>query len=114
MPVTGFHLWQGVSQRPNKPSAEEGQMDASTWKRLLLSVAALQLAVAGCSTPQRLPAVPVSAISQASQAFGPVRFLVSRESDSFAAEARSALAKEQAWLASQGQTGELPPVHLLA
>src|SRR5688572_19725771 len=89
-------------------------MDASTWKRVLLSAAALQLAVAGCSTPQRLPAVPVSAINQASQAFGPVRFLVSRESDSFAAEARSALAKEQAWLASQGQTGELPPVYLLA
>jgi len=89
-------------------------MDASTWKRVLLSAAALQMAVAGCSTPQRLPAVPVSAINQASQAFGPVRFLVSRESDSFAAEARSALAKEQAWLASQGQTGELPPVYLLA
>ena len=35
-------------------------------------------------------------------------------SDSFAAEARSAAAVEQAWLASQGQIGELPPVHLLA
>src|SRR5215204_339424 len=83
-------------------------------KRLFLLAGVLQLAVAGCSTPQRLPAVPVSAINQASQTFGPVRFLVSRESDSFAAEARSALAKEQAWLASQGQAGELPPAHFLA
>ncbi len=89
-------------------------MDASTWKRSLLIAGALQLAAAGCSTPQRLPAVPFAALPQASQTFGPVRFLVSRESDSFAAEARSSLAKEQAWLASQGRTGELPPVHLLA
>src|SRR4030095_14592219 len=45
---------------------------------------------------------------------GPVRFLVTRETDSFAAEARNSLAKEQQWLASQGRTGDLPPVYFLA
>jgi len=39
---------------------------------------------------------------------------VTRETDSFATEARSALAKEQQWLASQGQTGELPAAYFLA
>jgi predicted acylesterase/phospholipase RssA len=39
---------------------------------------------------------------------------VSRETDSFAAEARSLLTKEQHWLASQGQAGELPPAYFLA
>ena len=89
-------------------------MDGLMWKRSLLVAVAVHLAVAGCSTPQRLPAVPFAAIPQASQAFGPIRFLVSRESDSFAAEARSSLAKEQAWLASQGKSGEIPTAHLLA
>ena len=43
-----------------------------------------------------------------------MRFLVTRETDSFATEARSALAKEQQWLSSQGRTGELPPAYFLA
>ena len=43
-----------------------------------------------------------------------MRFLVTRETDSFATEARSALAKEQQWLSSQGHTGELPPAYFLA
>jgi hypothetical protein len=45
---------------------------------------------------------------------GPVRFLVTRETDSFAAEARNSLVKEQQWLASQGRTGDLPPAYFLA
>ena len=80
----------------------------------MLVAAAAQLGVAGCSTPDRLPAVPASAALQAGPALGPLRFLVSRESESFAAEARSALAKEQAWLASQGKAGDLPPAYFLA
>ncbi|MCL6741305.1 patatin-like phospholipase family protein [Sphingomonas sp. RB56-2] len=74
----------------------------------------LQLAVAGCSTPERLPAVPVSQISQTSEAFGPIRFLVSRETDSFAAEALRAQDREKQWLASQGQGPDLPPAYFLA
>jgi hypothetical protein len=90
-------------------------MAVSQWQRLLLVAAAAQLGLAGCATPARLPAVPVSQIPQTGAALGPVRFLVSRESDSFATEAQSALSKEQQWLISQGRRGgELPPAYFLA
>lgn len=82
--------------------------------RVFLILAAAQLSVAGCSTPQRLPAVPTASALRTIQGLGPIRFLVSRETDSFAAEARSALAKEQAWLASNGKTGEMPTAYFLA
>ena len=82
--------------------------------KLVTLAVALQLGLAGCSTPQRLPAVPSASALQADDGLGPVRFLVMRETDSFAAEARNSLAKEQAWLASQGQAGPLPPANFLA
>lgn len=89
-------------------------MSASRWRRFLLVMAAAQMGVAGCSTPQRLPAVPSASALQAGEALGPIRFLVSRESESFATEARNSAAREQAWLASQGRRGELPPAYFLA
>jgi predicted acylesterase/phospholipase RssA len=89
-------------------------MAASVWKANVALIAAAQLALAGCATPQRMPAVPASQAVQANQTLGPIRFLVSRETDTFAAEARSSLMKEQQWLASHGQTGELPPTYFLA
>lgn len=82
-------------------------------KWLLLGVAA-QLGLAACATAPRLAAVPIGAATQASPGVGPVRYLVARESDRFAAEARAILAREQAWRASQGQTGLLPPAYFLA
>jgi predicted acylesterase/phospholipase RssA len=85
-----------------------------TLARGFILAAALQLGIAGCSTPDRLPAVPQSASAQAESLPVPVRYLVSRETDSFAAEAQRALEKEKAWLASQGRTGPLPPVNYLA
>ena len=84
------------------------------WRKLAIVAAATQLVVTGCATPHRLPAVPIASASQAVPAAGPYRYLVSRETDSFAAEARSALAKEQQWLSSQGHAGELPPANYLA
>ena len=89
-------------------------MAHSKRSRVLAFAIALQLGVAGCSTPQRLPAVPSASALQADEGLGPIRFLVSRESETFAAEARNALAKEQASLASQGQSGPLPPASYLA
>jgi predicted acylesterase/phospholipase RssA len=77
-------------------------------------VIATQLALAGCATPQRLPAVPEAQASQAGEALGPIRFLVSRESATAEAEGRNALVKEQQWLASQGHGPELPPAYFLA
>jgi predicted acylesterase/phospholipase RssA len=77
-------------------------------------VIATQLALAGCATPQRLPAVPEVQASQTSEALGPIRYLVSRETATVEAEGRDALVKEQRWLASEGQGPELPPAYLLA
>ena len=86
--------------------------------RGLFLAAALQLGISGCSTPDRLPAVPQSAAAQAVPApvstSQPIRYLVTRETNSFAAEALADLEKEKAWLASQGQTGPLPPAYFLA
>ena len=89
-------------------------MAIPAWSRLLLLATALQLGISGCSTPDRLPAVPQSASAQVEPSPEPIRYLVARETDSFAAEAQRALAKEQAWLASQGHSGPLPPAYFLA
>ena len=89
-------------------------MSLSKWQRALLTVCSMHLALTGCATPQRLPAVPASQAMQTSEALGSVRFLVSRESTSFAAEAQRALKKEEAWLASRGHVGDLPPATYLA
>jgi predicted acylesterase/phospholipase RssA len=89
-------------------------MAIPAWSRLVLLATALQLGISGCSAPGRLPAVPQSASVEAVPAPAPIRYLVARETDSFAAEAMRALAKEQAWLASQGQSGPLPPAYFLA
>lgn len=94
-------------------SVEDG-MALSSWSRALLAASSVQFALAGCATPQRQPAVPVSQISQTSQALGPVRFLVSRETDSLAAEGLKAIDKERQWMASQGQGPDLPPAYYLA
>ena len=88
-------------------------MAASAWKTCLLVATAAQMGATGCSTPGRLPAVPVSQMVQTNDALGPVRFLVSRETDSFTTEALGSIAKERQWLASQGQT-DLPPAYFLA
>lgn len=86
------------------------------WSRCVLLAAALQMGVSGCSTPDRLPAVPLSAsaAAQVSPSQAPIRYLVSRETETFAVEAQSSLAKEQAWLSSKGHSGPLPPVSFLA
>jgi predicted patatin/cPLA2 family phospholipase len=89
-------------------------MAVSSLGKFLLVATAAQLGVTGCSTPARLPAVPTASELRTTQGLGPIRFLVARETDTFAAEARNAFAKEQAWLASQGKGGELPPAYFLA
>ena len=89
-------------------------MAAHKWSRWLLVAAALQLGVSGCATPQRLPAVPTASIPQADTGLGRVRYLVARETDTFAADAHAVLQREHAWLASQGFQGTPPPVAFLA
>src|SRR5829696_2513474 len=78
------------------------------------AAAAIQLSGIACSTPARLPAVPQTLAAQAQTTPGPVRYLVARETDTFLAEGMNAAHKEQAYLASQGHTGPLPPAYFLA
>jgi len=89
-------------------------MSIPTWRRFVIAASAIQLGLAGCATPQRLPAVPTTEIPQATTGLGQVRYLVARETDTFAAEAMAAMEREKAWLASQGKTGPLPPAYFLA
>jgi hypothetical protein len=85
------------------------------WSRPLLAFAALgQLGLASCAASPRLEAVPQAAELRAHPGLGAIRYLVSRESETFAAEARASLAREQAFRESQGQTGPLPPAYFLA
>ena len=89
-------------------------MAVRTWSRCLLFAAALQMGVSACSTPDRLPAVPQSASAQTINSPTPIRYLVARETDSFAAEAHATLAREQEWLKRQGHSGPLPHAYFLA
>src|SRR5688500_5732103 len=84
------------------------------WPRAFAAALAPQLAVTGCATPDRLPAVPRLAAAEAGAGPGPVRFLVARENDAFTEEAKRSFAKEQAYLAGIGHTGPQPPVSFLA
>ena len=86
----------------------------SALRKVLTVASATHLALAGCATPNRLPAVPVSQASLTADSLSAVRFLVARESESFAAEAKNALAKEEQWLAVHSPGGSLPPAALLA
>ena len=89
-------------------------MPVSAIRKAVLILAATQLTLAGCATPKRLPAVPLAEVSRNVESLGPIRFLVTRETDSFAAEARSAYDKEVQWRTSRGESGELPPAYFLA
>ena len=81
---------------------------------LLAAAVALQLTLAGCATPGRLEAVPPTATVNTIPGADHVRFLVFRDTSDFADEATRSIIKEQAWRASQGMTGPLPPVSFLA
>ena len=89
-------------------------MAIPAWRQCALIASAVQMGLAGCATPQRLPAEPSASMIQASTGLGPVRFLVTRETDSFAAAAAENMQREKAWLESQGHSGPLPPVAILA
>ena len=81
---------------------------------LILIAVLAQLSAGGCATPHRLAAVPEASLENASTGLGPIRFLASRDSAAFAAEARNSLAKEVAWRSANGLRGELPTAYFLA
>lgn len=82
--------------------------------RITAALILLQLAVAGCASLERLPAVPRADVLQAETGLGPVRFFVAHNPDAFAEEAKHALLRERAWLARGGHYGPLPPANFLA
>jgi hypothetical protein len=75
---------------------------------------ALVLLVAGCATEKRLPAEPAAEEARAQALDGHYRFLTTRGTEDFIEEGKAAFAHEQAWRASQGLTGPLPPADMLA
>ncbi len=77
-------------------------------------IAAAPLAVAACATPHRLPAVPVDLTERAETGVPHVRYLPERDPAPFIKLGTDALARERAWLASQGHTGPMPPAAYLA
>ncbi|HVJ71835.1 MAG TPA: patatin-like phospholipase family protein [Sphingomicrobium sp.] len=90
-------------------------MRCSKRRHLLPLAVAAGVTFSGCSAPGRLPAVPLSSVSESGSGIGSVRFLVARETQSFEQEAKASIAKEQAWLASQGRASDqLPPAYFLA
>ena len=84
------------------------------WLRIAIATLVMQSAVTGCSTPQRLAAVSQTSTAKADPGLGPIRFMVRSDPAPFVAEALNSLKKEQAWLASKGHVGPLPPVSFLA
>ncbi|MFL6844530.1 MAG: patatin-like phospholipase family protein [Allosphingosinicella sp.] len=82
--------------------------------RRLAASCLLAALACGCSTPERLTAVPAAETALAEAEIGNVRFLVAEDPKPLADEAEAALGKEQAWLASQGREGPLPPAYYLA
>lgn len=83
--------------------------------RNLAAAAAICLALAACSTPERIEAVPAAAVERARVgAFSNIRFYVDTDGAAMAAEGVAALGREIAWRKSQGLTGPLPPAHFLA
>ena len=87
---------------------------ASNWQKFLIVALGTQQVLSACAAPSRLAAVPVSEIPRAVPSVGPVRFNVTRETDTFLSEARNALAKEEQWLANSGRPGPLQPAYYLA
>src|SRR6476659_5823456 len=84
------------------------------WVRLAISCVLIPATLSGCATPHRLAAVPASLTTQADTGLGKIRFFPTRDSKAFAEEAVDSVRKEQAWLASEGHTGPLPPAYFLA
>jgi hypothetical protein len=94
------------------PHAGEDTM--KTLAKLTPAAALVALTLSGCATPKRFAAEPADSMVGANVGMENVRFFVARDSASFGREALSALAKEKAWLAANGQPAQLPPAYYLA
>lgn len=76
---------------------------------IVVAAMAMQLVVAACATPERLAAVPVAMTAQAQPVVPRARFFPDRDGEPLIQEMMDSYRKEQAWLASTGHKGPLPP-----
>src|SRR5512137_290610 len=81
--------------------------------RLVMAALLASATLAGCATPNRLPAVPSALVARAEVGPDDLRYRVARDTTGLAGTAREALRRELAWRAAHGETGPLPPVNLL-
>lgn len=81
---------------------------------VLAGALAIHLALAGCSTPQRLAAVPDLLTMKAQAAVPDARYYPERKDPAFARVVLESNRKEIAWLAQNGHTGPLPPANYLS
>lgn len=78
-------------------------------------VAAAVVAMANCTTPQRMPAVPAALAARSDPGFGgQIRYMVARGDAGFVEAAHESVRRELAWRASRGEKGPLPPANMLA
>jgi predicted acylesterase/phospholipase RssA len=83
--------------------------------RGLARLTAILLALAGCSLPERLPAVPESETTEAQIPGIPnARYFADTQIDLMAQETLAARNREAAFLAREGQSGPLPETNILA
>lgn len=80
----------------------------------LLATLGLSFLTMACVTPHRVEAVPVARVSAAHPGVDNVRFFAGGAMQDFADEYVNSLRKEQAYLASTGSVGPLPPTSFLA
>jgi predicted acylesterase/phospholipase RssA len=86
-------------------------------RAVLIGLVVLLLLAAGCSTLTRQPAVPANLQNQAQiPGLGKVRYRMGSPEDlaEMAREGMDSVRREQAYLATQGHTGPLPPAVFLA
>lgn len=95
-------------------NVSNGRRSIRRWLRSAVIASILPALLAGCSTPQRLAAVPMAETTRADPGLGPVRFMVRRDPATFSEEAKRSFEKEKAWLAKTGHAGPMPPVSFLA
>src|SRR5262245_15602980 len=78
-------------------------------------VSGLLACICGCSTPERLAAVPPTLTTEAEPAAGDsLRFWAKGDTSAMAAEGVASIERERAYLASIGHNGPLPPANFLA
>jgi Patatin-like phospholipase len=113
--MTKVHLLGGNSSRYNSWGCIMlTNIRYNPWALIFLPFV-VPLILHGCTTPPRLAAVPVELQDEARiPGIDNIRYRVGKGEDSLAREGMESVRREQAYLASIGQKGPLPPAIFLA